>query len=292
MEATARSYLILGSSGTGKTFYARSIASNSSLPTYVINGKEADFHSEEFEHITYEEFHNDPDDYSNSIIIADDVVRPSDYESKVLNEILVKHKRHSNITLFVLAHALEKNNLHSLIQHFDYILFTNNVYNTPVFKVYAAKYCIKNMDMCLHTWKTFLEKDKTRYLRFNNTQTKFEIVDVKGNVLENSEARLRKTIQSFIEPNNEYIQESMKFYDYLMRVLPANAVTEDDFTLKFRNSKSKTTFDVNIIDLVFFVPRKKIDRPPPNNVILAFKILKNKHSIPNCMIGNKYFDDA
>ena len=291
METTAKSYLILGSSGTGKTYYARSIAGFSSLPTYVINGKEADFHTEEYEHITFEEFHEDPEEYSNSLLIIDDVVRPSDYESKVMNEILVKHKRHSNITLFVLAHALERNNLHSLVQHFDYVLFTNNVYNTPVFKVYIGRYCPKNKDECLHTWKQFLEKDKTHYLRYNNNLSKFEIIDVKGNVLENSEARLRKTIQSFIEPNNEYIQESMKFFDYLMRVMPPNSVTEDDFNIKFKNKRSKATLEVNMIDLVYYVPRKKIERPPPANVITAFRILRKQHSIPSCMVGNKYFDD-
>ena len=291
MEATARSYLVIGSSGTGKTFYARSIAGNSSLPSYVINGKEADFHTEEYEHITFEDISENPDDFANSLVIIDDVVRPSDFETKVINLILVKHKRHSNITLFVLAHALERNNLHSLVQHFDYVLFTNNVYNTPVFKVYVGRYCPKNKDECMHIWKEFLEKDKTNYLRYNNNLSKFEIVDIKNNVLESSEAKLRKTIQSYIEPNNEYIQESMKFYDYLMRVMPANTVTEDDFTIRFKNKKSKKTLEVNIIDLVFYVPRKKIERAPPVNVIAAFRILKKQHSIPNCMIGNKYFDD-
>ena len=116
METTARSYLILGSTGTGKTYYARSIAGRSSLPTYVINGKEEDFPSEKFEHITYQDFSEDPEEYSNILLVIDDVVRPSDFEAKVINEILVKHKRHENITVFCLAHALERNNLHSLIQ--------------------------------------------------------------------------------------------------------------------------------------------------------------------------------
>ena len=291
METTARSYLILGSTGTGKTHYARSIAGKSSLPTYVINGKEEDFHTEKFEHITYEDFAENPDEYSNSLLIVDDVVRPSDYETKIINEILVMHKRHSNITVFCLAHALEKNNLHSLVQLFDFILFTNNNFNTPVFKVYAARYCPKNKEESFHTWQQFLEKDKTNYLRYNNNLSKFEIVDVKGNVLENSEARLRKQIYSYIEPNNEYIQESMKFFDYLMRVMPTNTITEDDYIIKFKSKLSKDILEVNIIDIVYFVPRKKIERVPPKNVIAAFRILKRQYSIPNCMIGNKYFDD-
>ena len=292
METTAKSYLILGASGTGKTYFTRSIAGNSSLPAFVINGKEADFNTESYEHLTFEEFQEDPEEYSNSLLIIDDIVRPSDFVSKIINEILVKHKRHSNITVFVLAHALERNNLHSLVQHFNYVLFTNNTHNTPVFKVYVNRYCPKDKDECMLTWKHFLEKDKTNYLRFNNNLSKFEVIDIKGNVLENNEAKLRKQIQGFINvPNNEYVEESMKFFDYVMRVLPKNSITEDDFNIKFYNKKNKHTIEVNIIDLVYYVPRKKLERVPPSNVIEAFRILKMQHSIPNCMIGNKYFDD-
>ena len=290
MEASAKSVLILGASGTGKTFYAKAIAGNSSLPAFVINGKEADFHTEEFEHITFEDFYENPEEYANSLLIVDDVVRPSDYETKIINEILVKYKRHSNITVFVIAHALERNNLHSIIQHFDFVLFSNNVYNTAVFKVYSARYCPKDRVESALVWKQFLEKDKTHYLRYNNKDSKFEIVDIKGNILDNSEVRLRKQIQSFIEPNNEYIQESMKFFDYLMKVMPSHSVTEDDFEITFKNKFSKDTIEVNIIDIVYYVPRKKLDRPPPANVVAAFNILKKQYSIPNCMIGNKYFE--
>ena len=205
MESTAKGYLVLGCSGSGKTFLATSIASTSSLPSFVINGNDEDFSDDRFEHISFNDLVDNIDEYSNSLVIADDVVRPTDNESKILNEILVKHKRHSNITLFCLAHALEKNNLHSLIQHFDFIVFTCDRRNTPVFKVYTKRYCPLSKEECMHIWENFLKGDATNYLRFNNKKSKFETVDVKLNVLENSESKLRKEIFRYIEPNNIYI---------------------------------------------------------------------------------------
>ena len=291
MESTANSYLCLGGTGTGKTFLAKTIANTSSLPTYVINGNENDFDNEKFEHITYQEFIDDIDEYSNSIVITDDVVKPTDFEIKVINEILVKHKRHSNITFFCLAHALEKNNLHSLVKHFDFILFTNSPKNSPVFKVYARRYCPKDIDQSMHVWNDFISKEqKIHYLRYNNKLSNFEIVDVKFNILQNSESKLRKEIFNYIEPNNDFIKESMQFFDYLIKKLPANSVTQENHILKLKN-KNNDILEANIIDLIYYVPRKKLERVPPANVIATFRALHKLYHIPNCMIGNKYFFD-
>ena len=143
----------------------------------------------------------------------------------------------------------------------------------------------------MNIWEDFLKGDSTNYLRFNNKLSKFETVDIKLNVLENSESKLRKEIFRYIEPNNDYIHESMAFFDYLIKKLPANTVSQNDHILKLKNEQTNNILQVNIIDLVYYVPRKKLERAPPSNVITAFRSLKNLYMIPNCMIGNKYFVD-
>ena len=47
MALTATSTLILGQPGTGKSFYAKSVAKASSLKVYVINGQEKDYNLSE-----------------------------------------------------------------------------------------------------------------------------------------------------------------------------------------------------------------------------------------------------
>lgn len=289
MDSTASASLILGSSNSGKTYLATSISNSSSYPTFVINGYEDDFNSERYEHITFQDFENDVENYYNSIIIYDDVVKPTEYECKMLCNILVKHKRHGNITLLVLSHSIERNGLHSVIKHFDHIIFTNSQKNTPVFKTYSRKYCPKDFNLSMRTWSEFVSKEaKTHYLRYNHKESEFQVIDSRGNMLQSSENQLRKEIVRYITPFGE-CDLALAFFDYVYRILPPNSVTQDDHILSLINSKSGEKIEVNILDLVYYVPRKNLDIPPKQEIIIAFQSLQKLYKIPFCFIGNKHF---
>ena len=223
------------------------------------------------------------------ILIVDDVCKPNDFECKMLCEILVKHKRHGNITLLVLAHSIERNNLHAIIKHFDYITFTNSQKNTPVFKVFSKKFCPKDFNQCMHTWNEFIEKqEKTHYLRYNHKESKFQTIDVRGNVLQSSESRLRKDILHYLAPFGDTTQ-GLALFDYLITKLPPNSVTEDDHIISLKNAKTSETIHVNILDLVYFVTRKNPDIPPAKEIIIAFRSIQKLYKIPYCFIANKHF---
>ena len=284
---SANSSLLLGASGTGKSFFCKSIAKSSSVEVYVINAKECDFPSEKFEHISYSDLEDDFEQYKNSIIIWDDLVKPSDGECKLIYQILVKYKRFFNINFFCIAHSIQKNNLHSLVQHFDHVIFTNSEKNFPIFKLYAKKYCPQDDDDCLIRWHDFKKEAATNYLRYHNVKSIWETVDAKGNVLNSPESKLRKEIISFIEPFGQ-VKESMSLYDYLMKVLPSNSVTESDHILTLKNGQNEE-IGVNILDVIYWVPRKNLERPPPSEIITAFRSLQKLFKIPYCFIGNQYF---
>ena len=190
----------------------------------------------------------------------------------------------------------EKNNLHSIIQHFDFICFTNNIKNASVYKVYIKKFCPKEIRECIITWEDFVNKQlKTTYLRFNNLSTVFELIDIKGTVLSNRENLLRKQVLMFVEPFLEQFgltKQSMAFFDYLSKYLPSGAISEDDLTLSIKTTNSKKAFDiieVSIIDLIVYVVMKKLERPPPEDIVKAFKFLQKKYKIPYCFCNNEYF---
>ena len=291
MDTSAYANLIIGCSNSGKTYLATSISNSSSYPTFIINGYQDDFPttSEKHEHITFQDFEANVEDYYSSVLIIDDVVKPNDYELKIISEILVKHKRHGNITLLLLAHSIEKNGIHSIIKHFDYITFTNSAKNSPTFKVYAKKFCPKDFDQCMHTWSEFITKEeKTHYLRFTHKESKFQIIDTRGNILQNTESKLRKEIAHYIQPFGQ-IDAAMAFYDYIIRQIPPNSVTQDDHILNLKNSRTGEKIDVNILDLVFYVPRKNLEIAPRDEIIVAFRSLQKLYKIPYCFIGNKYF---
>ena len=291
MTTSATSTLLLGQPGTGKSFYVQSVASASSLPAFVVNGQEKDFNPDNgFTHITFEDLLEDEEDIINCILILDDVVRPSDQHAKTINKQLVHRKRHDNITTFVLAHGIEKNNLHSLIKHFDFVMFTNSITNSTIFKSYAKKYCPKEIEECLIKWNDFVTKQpKTTYLRFNNIISQFELLDVKGNILTNTDSKLRKKVFTFLNAVGE-TKQSMALYDYLIDVLPPGVIT-DDLQLNFKSLDTKKSIKINIIDLLHYVTAKKenIVFPPRQEIVQVFKSMRELYNIPYVFIGNHYF---
>ena len=291
MANSASATLILGTSGSGKSYLAKSLCSISSLPVLVINGSEKDYDPENFEHITYHDFYDNEEGINNCMLIIEDIVKPNEFECKVINQILVKNKRHQNINLYALAHSIERNNLHSMLQHFDFVVFSNHAKTQKVFEVYAKKIVGINEDECAQRWRDFVKsgEPKTNYLRYNNNTSQFELIDVKGNLLVSPESKLRKEIISYIEPFGQ-IKESAAFLDFLIKRLPPGVIDDEHLTLSFENSKGHK-FDVTIIDLVVFVVSKNLERPPPPEIIYGFKNLQKLYKIPYCFIGNKYFQD-
>ena len=288
MDSTASAHLILGSSNSGKTYLATNIANSSSYPTFIINGYEEDFNSGKNEHITFQDFENNVEDFYSSIFIIDDVVKPTEYECKIISEILVKHKRHGNITVLLLSHSIERNGLNAIVKHFDYITFTNSIKNTPVFKVYAKKYCPLDFNQCMQTWNDFTQKEgKTHYLRYNHRESKFQIIDSRGNILQNSESKLREEIARYLQPFGD-TDLAMSLFDYIMRQIPPNSITQDDHILSLKSNVRDETIDANIIDIVFF-PTRKDHNLPPNKIVTAFRSLQKKYKIPHCFIANKHF---
>lgn len=291
MTSTASGHLILGSSNTGKSYLAISLSNSSSYPCYIINGYDDDFNAEKDEHITFQDFESDVESYYNSIMVVDDLVRPSDYEVKILNEILVKHKRHGNITLLVLAHSIERNNLHSIVKHFDFITFTNSHKNTPVVKIYAKKFCSKPYKQTMQAWDDFCGREDLRnhYFRFNVRDIRFEIIDVRGNVMQNNESKLRQDIARFIDPFSAG-QLPMVLFDYIMAKVPPNTVTQDDHILTLKNSRGEKR-EANILDIVKYATDENNEKPPKEEIITTFHALQKICKIPYCFIRNKHFLD-
>ena len=164
MASTAYATLVLGTSGSGKSYLAKSMTNLSSLPVYVINGSESDYNTDKFQHINFEEFEEGEEEISNCNLIIDDIVQPNVLECKIIQQMLVKNKRHNNINIYALSHQIERNGLHPFMQHFDFIIFTNSIKNTAVFKVYVKKCCAKDYSECMLRWDDFVQKQlKTTY---------------------------------------------------------------------------------------------------------------------------------
>ena len=291
------STLILGCSGSGKTQYIKNYVKTVSLPVYIINAKESDV-PDNFEIIDY----TDVDEIHNAILIFEDIVRPSEFESKVINTTLVKLKRHNSLVVFVISHHIQKNGLHSIITHFDEIIFSKNVKNTSMFKHYAKRYCPIDEQESLNRWSNFLKTPgTTHYLRYNVISSTFDYLDEQGKKIISQESIIRKEVQRFIEPFGS-VNECLALYDYLVKILPPLTIGEDlILTLEKRSlnppAEAKKTpkqmhlkLKINVIDLISYVSNTNFNsEEPPEEIIVAFKSLRELYKIPFIFIRNKKF---
>lgn len=281
MSATAS--LILGLSGTGKTTYTINVARLSSYPKFVINGNPDDFPTT-FEHIDYDGLA----DLENGFVIVEDLVRPTDAEFKKLQTLLVKQKRHDNLYIHMLAHSIMKNNLHSLLQHYDYVVFTNSGKNTPIFKSYVYRHCPQDPEIAMDMWNHFLsEAPKTHYLVYDVAKGDWSTVDEKGSPLDTREAELRKRVLQFVRPFGS-VDESMSLFDFLIGCLPAGCLDKKDLIISVRDA-GKNVLSVSLIDVVGYCTDKSNRRPPNDDIVKVFKLLQNMYGIPYLFIINKHF---
>ena len=288
MSNLATSTLVLGTTGSGKSTLVKSITDLSPLDVYVIGGGARDYNPNKYHHLTYEEFEEYEKDINNCNLIFEDIVKPSDVHNRIIYKCLVQNKRHQNINCFFNAHSIEKNNIHSLMPHFDYVIFTNAEKNDTVFNTFVTKFVKKDIAESNSFWKLFRTQEKTTYLRYNNVNKVFEIIDVKGNILQNPNNKLRNDLERYLSSfGNTKI--ALSFFDFLLKRFEPNLVSPDDFILVIEADKNKK-LEINIIDLVYFVTQKELERAPPKEIVQAYKILQKLYKLPVCFIGNKHFE--
>ena len=82
---------------------------------------------------------------------------------------------------------------------------------------------------------------------------------------------------------------ALSFFDFLLKRFEPNLVSPDDFILVIEADKNKK-LEINIIDLVYFVTQKELERAPPKEIVQAYKILQKLYKLPVCFIGNKHFE--
>ena len=282
MSATAT--LILGLSNTGKSTYSVNVSGQYSFPKYVVNGNPDQFPAN-YEHIDYEGLVG----IENAFVIIEDLVRPTDAEFKMLQNLLVKLKRHNNIFCHVLAHAIEKNNLHSLLQHFDFVVFTHSSKNLSVFKTYVSRHCTQDLETAMHTWNHFLsEASKTHYLVYNVAKGLWSTVDEKGLELDSPETELRNRVLQFVRPFSSP-EESMALFDFLIGCLPIGSLDKKDMIISVREGAGKNALSVSLLDIIGYCTDKNSRKPPNDDIIKVFKLLQNMYGIPYLFIMNKHF---
>jgi hypothetical protein len=266
----------------GKTTYSVNVSQLSSFPKYVINSS-PDAYPSNFEHIDYD----DLSDLENAFVIVEDLVRPTEAEFKSLQNLLVKRKRHNNLYTHMLAHSILKNNLNSLMPHFDFVVFTNSGKNVQVFKTYASRHCAQDPETSMHVWNHFVsESPKTHYLVYDVARGVWSTVDEKGSELDSRETELRKRVLQFVRPFGS-MEESMALFDFLIGCLPSGSL-DKDLIIRLRDSDRKK-YSVSLLDVIGYCCDKNNRVPPSSDIVEVFKLLQKMYGVPYLFVINKHF---
>ena len=174
MTTPAVSILLVGSSGSGKTTYAMQQAKQFG-DIFVVNGgldlaslgKSVEM-SQVAETVT-----------SNSILIFDDIIQPSDDDLKVLKKCLLWMKRHCNVTILMLMHSVLTNNTFQLIQHFDFTICTKTEVNFKNWTELGVKFLRFPKTQIKRIWTDFMNhSERYLYLKINMATHAFDVVAV------------------------------------------------------------------------------------------------------------------
>ena len=249
----------------------------------MVNGSDStDFPETTYSFIDYE----DLNDLENAFVIIEDVVRPSDAESKMLNNLLVRTKRHSNVVVHVICHNITKNNIYSLVQHFDYVVITNSAKNTSLVKNYSKHHYPGDPAIVMRTWDSFrASSSMTHYLSFNIPSATFSIVDEKGLEIVNSQDEIRKKIERCMRPFPNQ-QEALSLFEFLFAALPQGSL-QTDLVLTVQTPSGEVS--LSIIDLIGFVTHSDSPPPPNEELVSVFHVLQKLYKIPYLFIRNSHF---
>ena len=124
LKENARSYLLVGGSGTGKTsFLCRLAKAHAKKPLYLIGGDPKDYTG-----LTCQQRELDKTltEVKSSVVLLDDLFSiKKSADSENLRSLLCKTKRHNKVVVGVSVHTLEHTGMRgALLDHFDVVVFT------------------------------------------------------------------------------------------------------------------------------------------------------------------------
>ena len=255
------------------------------LPVICINtGKEY----EEF-NPQYRSLSDSFKDVSCCCIILDDWVKDKEGDLKTLIKLLGFLKRHKSCYIFLNTYMISNTGASSLLNLFDFIVFTKHAANWRSLKTITRLYPIEDLDDSMI--KKFLSGDY-RYLKVDTKNQKFTRLsdnceeeevnrfDKSSNVINMREIseRMREIIKHFDEP--EILISALNFIQRnvnLEEILDAN-----DFSIILAGTNK--TIKVSLLDFLLSLRSRNA---PSYKVKALFRYLTSKMLFPECFVSNK-----
>jgi len=289
-KSPSRSVLVCGQSGSGKTTYARDLASNFDH-VFTVNGEGLPGgKSLGYAEIAATKF---PE---NSAVVFDDVIKPNPAQVEVLRKFLVYIKRHAAVTVAVLTHSVTTNNTFELMQHFDSIVFTKC---TPNYRNFADTCRALKLEKtrCEGEWRGFLlRKKKFCYLVLTVSSGEFKVEELGVTPEEKSDEEKRSRVQGILSSMGQS-DLAMQMYDHLFSNFSPSRLDYKDLSITLflvkdsastkRQEPKEKKFSV--CDLLFYATTP--ETVPSEDSVRLFLVLTKEFNVPTLFLRNPKFKE-
>lgn len=288
----SRSILLAGESGTGKTRTVRALAESRNGLVLVVNAN-TEYEGSKYSHLSLEELSKTTFDQQLSCVVIEDLGYPSASVTRTLNKLLTFDRRHHDLSVLLVSHALRGNALAPLIPHFCFIVVTYAAVNKSIFlsltRTYAKEFQVNSEAI----WTDFERGSIGSYIVFCTQTRELQIADNIKELIEmtakatGSASGPSKNLSSYFrryftcESQGEresatilcrYLSDEMNISQYL----------NEKFNLEFFSDGVRLT--CNILDILRACSTNR--RIPTKTERLAFRAISVIGSIPKLLIKN------
>lgn len=264
---------------------ARRWAELSKRKTYVIEGDTKDFKGPNFHHLEIEDAMSEK--FSKVNVILEDLSLPSYKIIKFLRHLVVVKRRHSQISVIVIAHSLKSNNLSSnLINQFTSIVFCHGSRNLSNMKSFFKDHVPQEGESA-DLIADFMENNSRYSFFFYNLKTGSHYIlghDLKSSSSSKTQnatesiASLRKQVAKFL-PQEQNRERALQLFDYLFGMVPISSVGKN-YHIQGKGVSS------HILDILHFSTSTCDTISPDSNVVKVFTHLRTVANVPDCLIRN------
>ena len=307
IEQKFGSCLIVGKTASGKTTLIKSILKKNGNTgpggVYTINVKTTEYSG--VQAIEYEQLNSVP---KYSIIIIEDVISLTVFQSKALREAINFNAHHKRQKIYVITHHFYKTNVYQLIPYFNYIIFTGSASNLPLLRVVLGYFKLEKHQV--DTWcNFFLAKTQSfLYYVYAAEHQAFYRADglaalLSKNKLKNADGSsgggssgdnelvskedLMLRFESFVK-DHQFSQKASTIFSILISALPSlvnvNAV---DLTLRCVMPSQKKELHLSLVDYVMSLLKASSSVNKYN--LFLHKYFAKHCKIPKMFILNKKY---
>lgn len=278
--------LILGQSGSGKSYLAGVLAKHLDKPIFLVNASAEDFQNLpkiqarlQFENLNLAKI-------KNSTVITDDILQLTDNFNLKLKELLCYSVHHWKNNAIAIGHSLHNTGIFALLNFFNLVVLTNSPRNVKDFHIISKVWGLD--PECTVSFHNFVE-GSSKYFVISGATKKCTTLDKEltpPNFDETPEKNVgisqkREKVMKIMNQGFSNLQLSGVLFDWIFTNFNSDFLSISDLSITLQNGA--TTIEVSFVDYLYFL--QTLEKPSLSVVNLHRYFLKH-FSFPLAFVKN------